>query len=265
MPRAPSWHGFVSRGPGTPEHQVPNAARRTAGARVANPCHLGRLHRSQNELRPGGWAGRRGRNLWSKIFPEMRRRLFTLAAGLSLLLCVLTIVGWAHSRRWFESYAIRFGHHGRQLLGVGIYPGFARYPGQYFCGVYFCWDTGEWPGESSGFHHLGYPAQSGEHPLARARLRFAGFGVRDGVSAIDQTNTTFSRFRVVMLPTWFVALATAILPVAWLRRERRRRLRAFRAARACCLACGYDLTGNISGVCPECGAQVQLGSLRVAN
>ncbi len=24
---------------------------------------------------------------------------------------------------------------------------------------------------------------------------------------------------------------------------------------ACCVGCGYDLTGNASGVCPECGAR----------
>jgi multisubunit Na+/H+ antiporter MnhB subunit len=30
--------------------------------------------------------------------------------------------------------------------------------------------------------------------------------------------------------------------------ERRRLLRTH-----CCLNCGYDLTGNVSGVCPECG------------
>jgi hypothetical protein len=30
-------------------------------------------------------------------------------------------------------------------------------------------------------------------------------------------------------------------------------LRARRARRGGCSICGYNLTGNISGVCPECG------------
>ena len=34
-----------------------------------------------------------------------------------------------------------------------------------------------------------------------------------------------------------------------LRRYRRRR-------NGLCLKCGYDLTGNVSGVCPECGTEV---------
>jgi len=30
-------------------------------------------------------------------------------------------------------------------------------------------------------------------------------------------------------------------------------------ARFACHQCGYDLTGNISGVCPECGSKIQQG------
>lgn len=54
------------------------------------------------------------------------------------------------------------------------------------------------------------------------------------------------------LMLWFVVFGA--YPAVWLfggpwRRYRRRR-------RGLCLACGYDLTGNVSGVCPECGAKV---------
>ncbi len=28
-------------------------------------------------------------------------------------------------------------------------------------------------------------------------------------------------------------------------------------ARGACLSCGYNLTGNVSGVCPECGTDIQ--------
>ena len=49
--------------------------------------------------------------------------------------------------------------------------------------------------------------------------------------------------------------AAAALPAAArgaARAVRRRTIRRRRASRAC-VACGYDLTGNESGVCPECG------------
>jgi hypothetical protein len=54
-----------------------------------------------------------------------------------------------------------------------------------------------------------------------------------------------------------VAATTALPPLAWsLRRIRRRALRQKRALRGGCVTCGYALTGNLSGVCPECGTAV---------
>jgi predicted Zn-ribbon and HTH transcriptional regulator len=34
---------------------------------------------------------------------------------------------------------------------------------------------------------------------------------------------------------------------------RRRRRRRYRLTHGLCLTCGYNLTGNVSGRCPECG------------
>ncbi|HEX4793630.1 MAG TPA: hypothetical protein VH370_07560 [Humisphaera sp.] len=55
--------------------------------------------------------------------------------------------------------------------------------------------------------------------------------------------------RLMEIPDWFVTMVAA-LPAAWL---------GYRALRrknpAGCPACGYNLTGNISGICPECGRQ----------
>ena len=57
--------------------------------------------------------------------------------------------------------------------------------------------------------------------------------------------------------------------VGWLvdranRRRRRRRLRRLLHDRGVpiCVECAYDLTGNVSGVCPECGAEVQERTVR---
>jgi hypothetical protein len=37
---------------------------------------------------------------------------------------------------------------------------------------------------------------------------------------------------------------------------RERRLSEHRKAQGLCLKCGYNLTGNVSGVCPECGESI---------
>ena len=55
------------------------------------------------------------------------------------------------------------------------------------------------------------------------------------------------------IPLWEPILALSVYPtIAFIRgpvrRWRRRR-------KGWCIPCGYDLTGNVSGVCPECGSK----------
>jgi hypothetical protein len=65
---------------------------------------------------------------------------------------------------------------------------------------------------------------------------------------------------VIGVACWFAAMAV-VLGFNCLRvRPYRRFLRAELHARgvAICRQCGYDLTGNVSGVCPECGAAIEV-------
>ena len=58
----------------------------------------------------------------------------------------------------------------------------------------------------------------------------------------------------VGVPTWMAVLATAALPAAAAVRGAARLVARRRQARlGLCRACGYDLRGNVSGACPECG------------
>jgi hypothetical protein len=62
---------------------------------------------------------------------------------------------------------------------------------------------------------------------------------------------------VVRFPLWLPVILFAFLPIrAFIRGPiARRRLRRRRDLGQC-IGCGYDLTGNVSGVCPECGAAI---------
>lgn len=89
------------------------------------------------------------------------------------------------------------------------------------------------------------------------------FGVRSGIHTHPWVGFGFSAPRVdtinicvhvpeydltvSTLPLWIPLLLTAI-PTAWLWHRDRGRIRP-----GFCTHCGYDLTGNTSGVCPECG------------
>lgn len=54
---------------------------------------------------------------------------------------------------------------------------------------------------------------------------------------------------MVFVPLWLVlAIAVPLTIWAWVRSRR--------PPPGCCRKCGYDLTGNVSGRCPECGVTV---------
>ena len=55
------------------------------------------------------------------------------------------------------------------------------------------------------------------------------------------------------IPLWLVVTITLVLPAIWLIALVWRKRRAL--SPNACPGCGYDLTGNVSGVCPECGVK----------
>jgi len=61
---------------------------------------------------------------------------------------------------------------------------------------------------------------------------------------------------MVRIPLWFPLALAAVLPTMRCRRHALRRLHGRRMTRGGrCVQCGYDLAGNVSGVCPEYGRE----------
>lgn len=77
-----------------------------------------------------------------------------------------------------------------------------------------------------------------------------GFTVRTG--AADVATTLFD----VTISDWLLALAAALLPIRWIVLYRGRWRREARLRAGGCPVCGYSLTGNTSGTCPECGTMI---------
>ncbi len=70
---------------------------------------------------------------------------------------------------------------------------------------------------------------------------------RDPMRFLPKCHAWEPRSRSLYIPLWMPFLLTATL---WLCLRRKRHERGH------CERCGYDLTGNTSGVCPECGSTV---------
>jgi hypothetical protein len=64
-------------------------------------------------------------------------------------------------------------------------------------------------------------------------------------------NGDYEAFHQEILPPWLGCLFI-LFPVTWGIQKARRRT----PGHAVCVNCGYNLTGNISGVCPECGKPI---------
>ncbi len=62
------------------------------------------------------------------------------------------------------------------------------------------------------------------------------------------------RFCILRIPLWMMFILMAAYPtLAFIRGPVRRHRRR---KRGLCVKCAYNLTGNVSGTCPECGTKV---------
>jgi hypothetical protein len=180
----------------------------------------------------------------------MRRKLFNLAAAVSLMLCVAAGVFWVRSylARTTGPMVSFGGASGAVFRAVPIPAGPDRFA---FIGsasgrllLIQQWSAG--PVDASHCGVFGSPdsvvAYSPFHVVEDAGL--VGFG------HVSNTFPTGGRASVLAVPFWAVVVVTLALPLSALRRRLRDR-RLIREGR--CRACGYDLRAT-PGRCPECGA-----------
>lgn len=176
----------------------------------------------------------------------MRRLIFNVAAGLSLLLLVTTVGLWVDSHRYYRCVGYQVSSHGwwshnpsarsdRGRVGLCLY----RWPGEekWYCsrvpvgtGCTQVGYLGLWVFDYRELWGFGY-ARSKRFPLAEA----------------------YPRRYLLIVPHWFLALVFAIIPTLWFRRWRGR----FPAGH--CQRCGYDLRASEER-CPECGTPIPAAS-----
>jgi hypothetical protein len=186
----------------------------------------------------------------------VKRRLLNFLAALSLLLCGVSIALWVRSyfrsdTAWYsrpaqgETFAsVRWWQFDTARGDVAVARKFARYRG-----APRQTPLAGWRWQTNAPTDRVFLA-SGARTRFETGARAAGFEFYS--AEYDGADGSRSGQRRIVVPVWAVVLVTAALPAVRLWR----RLRRGRFAPCHCRRCGYDLRGNESGVCPECGRAV---------
>jgi hypothetical protein len=192
----------------------------------------------------------------------VNRRLFSVAAAVSLVLCVITLLSWAWERvRWswtrrsplFEAVkprweivaeSDRFFDRGVALRYIAPVQTPVFGPPKF--------NADGTPGLNPAFQQW---LSSLEGPrIALPGFRFARAGWASGND--DKGYQCVARTYEVWAPFWSLCLITLLIPAAWARRRVAESRRGRRALRGLCPRCGYDLRAT-PDLCPECGRKAR--------
>jgi len=200
----------------------------------------------------------------------MTRRLFSLASLLSLLLCLATVLLWSKQVQGQEYRFFRSSRGGYWLYLMSGYGGVEGYAGRAWPvakpvplishGRF--WSTRPFVVVSTGDERT-YPPWDWQWRGMELQRWVAHVYVRpDGTLTNDtdwlQQGSTESPpmpFLRIEVSHKYAVCLTLVLPAVWclwtFLQSRKRKRNA-----GSCRVCSYNLTGNTSGVCPECGTAI---------
>ncbi len=214
--------------------------------------------------------------------PPVRRRILTLISVVSLLLFTATAVLWVRSYWVYDRLGRRTQDARRQLQGFqslrtsrgSIHWTVGALDGRQFPALMYeigpkgrvrvvRVTPGTQPSPNAPlppFEWTRFPFQiTADAPLYNPARGALGFGrttttYTGTVEAPDHTQSLRNgTLQDTVIPLYAFATFFAVPPLLWFAAILRR---ASRTRRNLCPACGYNLTGNTSGVCPECGTAV---------
>ena len=174
---------------------------------------------------------------------DVLRRVFTLASAVSLLSILAMVCFWARSYSTQDCMNFRWST-GEATLGTSrggfcLAAGFRAKPVRE-AGLTFKVGTTGWPDdpETDNVHY--------DLVQAGAWREWGGFVL------VNFKQPSGTRVVFLVIPYSFGFALASPLPILWLVLRYGRR----RSVAGTCPSCGYDLTGNTSGICPECAAAV---------
>jgi hypothetical protein len=196
----------------------------------------------------------------------VRTRLFNFAAAGSLVLLAVIVIARVQSRHM--SPFVCWARGGGRLFmvsvaGTRVYA-LAAEP----------WPCDEWRAAITSSRWTAPEASSGSatpptrHPGAVETESFTASVSIGADGRVPWTNpssrpasppgkTTAIHGSEISVPVWLAAVLTAITPATWgIRRGIAWARKARQKSAGHCQSCSYDLTGNTSGICPECGTPI---------
>jgi hypothetical protein len=185
---------------------------------------------------------------------RIRRWSFHTAAGMSAILFLIVCASSVRSYLMVDHIsALIFGSRvsintmwGKVL--IQHMPNMTRFDDQ--------WQHRQFRATNMGPGQTSYDQQCPYH--------FMGFGFKRDTASFGGPNSSTKSstgpitgahtrtYTILVMPHWFWAILTAITPIVWWIKWRRRRKIALQGR---CPKCAYDLQGNETGHCPECGTE----------
>jgi hypothetical protein len=181
----------------------------------------------------------------------VKRRLFTVASALSLLLFIATIAIWIRGYSYWDEFDLGIARdHPVSYVVQSV--------DRQFHFTRICNDRGVWVVRHWRWQSEKYPTWWQSRTRAKtlkpdwggSRFGFTiGYRTWKGGSAPGAFNgSTFS----IGMPLWIVWALFLVAPGLWLARRSWRR-----NPRGLCRQCGYDLRAS-KGCCPECGMAIPI-------
>jgi hypothetical protein len=178
----------------------------------------------------------------------VRRTFLNIATALSLLLCIFIVCLWVRSSSASDRLIFRHTDGSRHLRSA---------PGR----LVFGFDLSDWSHQPSWYYGWRFESDP-PTPAVNDLIEVLVLSISSGDTSEhwDRGGFAWSRWRSasrkssiarLIVPFWFLAAITAILPLFRLLL----RLRTRRNPRGHCRSCGYDLRATPDR-CPECGTAV---------
>ena len=164
-----------------------------------------------------------------------RSRFRRVLKWTGVVMCAVILIAWGVSLRWCiiginSQYTISIDN-GYLTLGVSTRdPGVPKVSDIYYLPIYAPW-----------------------HLVRIEPIMSLGFGLPRTLTVVEFVDVGAPvlkalQYKGLRVPFWLLLL-TVMIPLALcIRRDRRSS-----PTSGHCPACGYNLTGNLSGICPECG------------